>query len=212
MGIQDRDYMHERHRMQTRPSKNNNARQALKGKKVPSLGKSIAFFAITIAVSTLVIHKISPDKASIVWPGFLPVFAKELSLPVTGDLTLYQRGHSAPAIASFSVVATAPGIKRTSHLVKLVDANTGQPVLTVFVRSGETASVKVPLGSYKANIASGEKWYGETKLFGNGTMVQQGNAPLNFYQDDRSITGHTLTLAGTIDGNFPTRQLPRDSF
>jgi hypothetical protein len=37
------------------------------------------------------------------------------------------------------------------------------------VRSGETASVNVPLGVYKIKIASGEKWYGSNKMFGPQT-------------------------------------------
>jgi hypothetical protein len=133
-------------------------------------------------------------------------------MPATGDVTLYKRGHSAAAVASFAVVASSSGLKRTSHLVKLVDANTGQPVLSVFVRTGETASIKVPLGSYNANIASGEKWYGDIKLFGKETAVQQGKAALHFYKDRNAVTGHTLTLAGTINGNFPTKQLSTDAF
>jgi hypothetical protein len=210
MGIQDRDYMHERHRPQTKRRGPNMASNLVKS--VSGFGKSILFFVVTLSVGTLVIHKISPEKAPINWTRFLPVLAKEISMPATGDVTLYQRGHSAAAVASFAVVASSSGLKRTSHLVKLVDVNTGQPVLSVFVRSGETASIKVPLGSYKANIASGEKWYGDIKLFGNETALQQGKAALHFYKDGNAVTGHTLTLAGTINGNFPTRQLSADAF
>lgn len=180
--------------------------------KPSGLGKSVLFFVVMLSVGTFITHKIAPDKAPINWPSFLPISAKQMPMPATGDVTLYQLGHSAPLVASFSVVAKSSGLNKTSHLVKMVDANTGQPVLSVFVRSGEKASIKIPLGLYKANIASGEKWYGETKLFGNGTTVQQGNAPLNFYSDGKSIIGHTLTLEGTLDGNFPTRQLPADAF
>jgi hypothetical protein len=210
MGIQDRDYMHERHRPQTKRRSPNMASNPVKS--VSGFGKSILFFVVTLSVGTLAIHKISPEKAPINWTRFLPVLAKTISMPATGDVTLYQRGHSAAAVASFAVVASSSGLNRTSHLVKLVDVNTGQPVLSVFVRSGETASIKVPLGSYKANIASGEKWYGDIKLFGNETALQQGKAALHFYKDGNAVTGHTLTLAGTINGNFPTRQLSTDAF
>jgi hypothetical protein len=212
MGIQDRDYMHERHRAQPRQSHRNRPQQTVSSKKFSGLLKPVIFFVMTIAISTLIIDKIKFGKTPINWTRYLPVLTKEISMPTTGDVTLYQQGHSTEAVASFSVVATSPGLKKISHLVKLVDTNTGQPVLTVFVRSGEIASIKVPLGSYKANIASGEKWYGDIKLFGNGTTVQQGNASLDFYRQGNSITGHTLTLAGTINGNFPTRELPADSF
>ena len=210
MGIQDRDYMHERHREQTK--KRGPSRTAMPVKTSSGLGKSILFFVVTLTAGTLIINKISPDKAPINWARFLPVSAKQVPLPATGDLTLYQRGHSASAVASFTVVATSTGLKRTNYLVKMIDANTGQPALSVFVRSGETASIKIPLGSYKANIASGETWYGDIKLFGNETIVQQGNTALDFYKEGNSITGHTLTLPGKFNGNFPTRQVPKDSF
>ncbi len=212
MGIQDRDYMHERHRAQTRRQSGKKGSFRMPGEKSSGLGKSILFFVVTLSVGTFITHKIAPDKAPINWPSFLPISAKQMPMPATGDVTLYQLGHSAPLVASFSVAAKSSGLNKASHLVKMVDANTGQPVLSVFVRSGERASIKIPLGLYKANIASGEKWYGETKLFGPGTTVQQGNAPLNFYSDGNSIIGHTLTLEGTINGNFPTRQLPADAF
>ena len=212
MGLQDREYMHERHRAQAKRQPGIRPAASKHGNKSSGLGKSILFFVITLSVGTYITHKISPNKAPINWSNLLPFSAKEIPMPATGELTLYQRGHSASAVASFSVVATSPGFKKTSHLVKLVDAATGEPVLSVFVRSGETAAIKIPLGVYKANIASGEKWYGETKLFGNGTVVQQGNSTLTFYSQGNSIMGHTLTLAGTIDGNFPTRQLPADAF
>lgn len=212
MGIQDRDYMHERHRTQAWRQSGKKVSFRIPGEKSSGLGKSIFFFVVMILVGTFITNKIAPDKAPINWPSILPISTKQMPMPATGDVTLYQLGHSAPLVASFSVVAKSTGVDKTSHLVKMVDANTGQPVLSVFVRSGETASIKIPLGIYKANIASGEKWYGETKLFGNGTIVKQGNAPLNFYSAGNSIMGHTLTLAGTINGNFPTRQLPADAF
>lgn len=212
MGIQDRDYMHERHRAQTRQPSGKKALSGMRSEKSSGLGKSVLFFVITLSVGTFITHKIAPDKAPINWPSFLPISSKQVPMPATGDVTLYQQGHSAPLVASFAIVAKSSSVNPTNYLVKMVDAHTGQPVLSVFVRSGETASIRVPLGSYKANIASGEKWYGDIKLFGNGTVVQQGKTALDFYKSETAITGHTLTLAGTINGNFPTRELSVDSF
>lgn len=92
----------------------------------------------------------------------------------TGNVTLYQLGQNAPVVASFKVTAK-PSRAGVSHLVKLVDVGSGQPVLSVFVRSGESADLKVPLGSYKINIATGEQWYGETKLFGKKNGCHAGH-------------------------------------
>jgi hypothetical protein len=210
MGIQDRDYMYDRHRNEEKRQVRNKAR--VPTSQSTGLGKSILFFVAVITAGTLITHKISPESAPLSWSQFVPFIGKPAPLPSTGDVTLFQRGHSAAAEARFAVVAMSQGGSKTHHLVKLVDANTGEPVLSVFVRSGETASIKVPLGTYKANMASGEKWYGDIKLFGRDTVVQQGKTVLEFHKNGNSITGHTLTLQGTINGNFPTRPLSSDSF
>ncbi|MDB5825660.1 MAG: hypothetical protein JWR21_4364 [Herminiimonas sp.] len=81
----------------------------------------------------------------------------------------------------------------THHIVELTDDSSGTPVLSVFVRNGEVATIKVPLGTYKVNMAKGSRWYGETKLFGTYMRVAQGIAPLEFTAIRNPITGHNLT-------------------
>ena len=63
-----------------------------------------------------------------------------------------------------------------SHfLLKLVDAYTGKDVLDVFVRSGSTVEVDVPLGRYDIRYASGETWYGYNMRFGPDTSYSKAD-------------------------------------
>ncbi len=58
---------------------------------------------------------------------------------------------------------------KTHYLIKVVDWETGKVVQTLFVRSGEKAEVKLPIGQYKLRFAAGETWYGDQKVFGRST-------------------------------------------
>jgi hypothetical protein len=210
MGLDNRDYMRNRNRSGSAKGPWRNGKLVVQPAPYSLLKKALVF-SIAIIVLTWLFERFPQSEiASSLKSVFRPVMQTTL-LPATGNVTLYQLGHSAPAVASFTVTAK-PSHAAVSHLVKLVDISSGQPVLSVFVRSGETASIKVPLGSYKVNIATGEKWYGETKLFGKGMIVMQGKAPMDFYAEGNSITGHTLTLDDVIDGNYPTRPLSADNF
>jgi hypothetical protein len=210
MGLQDRDYMHQRHRNQPRNPWQDRAQT--NGRKPRSQIEKLVFAAFVGITLAALFHKSSPDGAISSVRNWLPVSAKEIALPESGNATIYQLGHSAPADASFTVVASAHNTTKTHHLVKLIDADSRQPVASVFVRSGETATIKVPFGSYRVNIASGEKWYGDIQLFGSGTVVKQGTEILNFYRVGNTVYGHTLTLAEVFNGNFHTNQMPTQSF
>jgi hypothetical protein len=210
MGLDDRDYMHDRNRNQRANGPWRNGKLLVQPAPHSFL-KKVLVFAAAILVLTSFFKHFPPDQITAKWKAVFQSATQVPPLPATGNVTLYQLGQSAPAVASFKVTAK-PSRAGVSHLVKLVDVGSGQPVLSVFVRSGESADLKVPLGSYKINIATGEQWYGETKLFGKKMVVTQGMTPMVFYAEQNSITGHTLTLDDVIAGNYPTRPLAADDF
>jgi hypothetical protein len=210
MGLDDRDYMHDRHRTPHRKGPWRNGKLLVQPAPYSFLKKVLTFGAAVLVLTSFFKH-FPPDQITAKWKTVFQSSVQVPPLPATGNVTLYQLGQSAPAVASFKVTAK-PSQAGVSHLVKLVDVASGQPVLSVFVRSGESAELKVPLGIYKINIATGEKWYGETKLFGKKMTVKQGNTPMVFYAEQNSITGHTLTLDDVIGGNYPTRPLAADDF
>jgi hypothetical protein len=210
MGLDDRDYRHNRNRSRPAQGPWRNGKLLVRPAPYKFLKRVLIFTVALIALVSLYKRFPLGEIASTLKSALHPA-SPVAPLPATGNVTLYHLGHSAKAIASFKVTAK-PSRAGVSHLVKLIDVGSGQPVLSVFVRSGETASINVPLGSYKINIATGKKWYGETKLFGKGMLVKQGAAPLDFYAEQNAINGHTLTLDDVIDGNYPTRPLAADDF
>jgi hypothetical protein len=209
MGMADRDYMRDR---------DNSARtngQGRTGKPVVQPARSGFFhrvfvFVIIMVALTSALHW----RGNAPFPNFISLIHSKnppAALPQTGDLTLYPLGQRSLPVADFTITAT-PSATDVNHLVKLVDNLSGAPILSVFIRNGETATVKVPVGTYRVNIAEGSQWYGETKLFGRDMHVDQGLSTLDFSASANSVTGHTLTLKGAVNGNFPTHPLDRDSF
>lgn len=177
-GLDDRDYMHDRnrHRKVNGPWRNG---KLLVQPAPNNFLKKLFIFAVAILVLTSFFKRVPPDQITAKLKSVFQSPTQATPLPTTGNVTLYQLGQSVPAVASFKVTAK-PSRAGVSHLVKLVEVDSGQPVLSVFVRSGETAEIKVPLGSYKINIATGENWHGETKLFGKKMVVSQGETPMVF--------------------------------
>jgi hypothetical protein len=99
-----------------------------------------------------------------------------------------------------------------SCLAKLVDANTGKPVVSVFVHAGSKVEVDVPLGNYILKYAMGEKWYGETHLFGPSTSYGKANTVLNFGIEGNRYAGHTIRLQKSVDGNLRTESISPGDF
>lgn len=91
-------------------------------------------------------------------------------------------------------------------LMKLVRVGDGAEVMSIFIRAGETVEVAVSVGSYKAKIASGQTWYGDSVRFGPTTSYATLDAVLDFKIEESQLVGHELTLTRIRDGNL--RQLP----
>lgn len=132
---------------------------------------------------------------------------KVLELPLNGETKYYKHGE---AIAPFSVI-TQPNTN-TNYLLKLVDKNTSQVVLTIFVRGGQSIHTKVPLGTYELRYACGTNWYGEKELFGPGTVCQKADTIFDFYRNGPTIMGHTVSLVKQVNGNLPTSRISNASF
>ncbi len=100
----------------------------------------------------------------------------------------------------------------TNYFIKLVDVDTGNTAVTVFVQGGQNVNTKVPLGIYEFRYASGENWYGENDLFGPQTVYMKANDRLSFHMNGQQIVGHTVTLINRIDGNMHTQVINKSKF
>jgi hypothetical protein len=135
----------------------------------------------------------------------VPHPAIEQPLPYSGNVQSYT---SAEKIAPFEINAA----KGTNHLVKLVDAYTKAPVMTIFVRSGTTVSIAVPLGTYEVRYASGTSWYGYDYLFGPDTAYSKADRTFRFEVFGNQVSGFTITLYKVANGNLQTSAIRASEF
>lgn len=129
----------------------------------------------------------------------------EIKSPSNGSV---RKWTSAPSLAPLSIDTSAG----SDYLVKLVDANTGNDVLDVYVKGGRNIELKVPLGSYHIKYASGEKWYGYEHLFGPKTGYSKADSLFRFEDTGYQVTGYTLTLYRVTNGNLRTQNINKSQF
>lgn len=101
----------------------------------------------------------------------------------------------------------------THYYIKLVDYyNENNTLVTIFVRSGESVKVDIPIGDYKLKYATGETWYGEKDLFGHKTSYSKSEQQLNFSNSGYMVYGHTITLYKVQNGNLSTENINASDF
>jgi len=128
-----------------------------------------------------------------------------VSLPPNGEVQTYS---SQQRVAPLEVRAS----QDAHYLIKLVDAGTGTPILTVFVRQGMTASVDVPLGTCELRYAAGDAWYGYEHLFGPDTGYSKADTLLNFRDTGYQVSGYTVSLFRVAHGNLRTSSIRANEF
>lgn len=100
----------------------------------------------------------------------------------------------------------------SNYLVKLVNVFTHDPAMTVFVRSGSTVEVKVPIGTYEIRYAAGETWYGYDYLFGPDTSYSKADKTFTFEAIGNQVGGFSITLYKVAHGNLPTSPIGQTEF
>jgi hypothetical protein len=196
MGLQDRDYMHERHRESLRGRSQRSRSVAAGPRQEPQAGanfpwKNALFTIALIALGVLLVARWS-DRHT------------ELPFPSTGEVFWYTGegdGHGAP------LTIAAPPDHQRNYAVQLGDWATGKVIATIPIRAGETVQLKVPLGQYSVTIANGKRWLGPDKLFGSSGELRRSVTPLHFYRSGQQTTGHRIDLTKRVNGNLETRPL-----
>lgn len=97
-------------------------------------------------------------------------------------------------------------------LIKLVRVSDGVEVISVFVRSGDTVEVNVPLGSYRGKIASGQIWYGDKIRFGPDTSYGEFESIFDFNVEGNRLAGKELTLRQIPNGNLHRSTIDAGNF
>ncbi len=97
-------------------------------------------------------------------------------------------------------------------LIKLTRISTGDEVMSIFVRAGESVEVYVPVGTYKAKLASGQTWYGDAVRFGPSTKYAELEGTFEFKQEGLQLLGHRLALTRITQGNLKEHSLNASDF
>ena len=87
-----------------------------------------------------------------------------------------------------------------------------QSDLAFYVKAGETAEIKVPIGEYKIYYATGGTFYGKKNLFGESTQRYSINSLFEFYAEKNMYYGDTLRLDKIQNGYFITSVVDANSF
>jgi len=128
-----------------------------------------------------------------------------LPLPDSGEVVSFT---AAERMIPFEIKAS----QGSHYLVKLVNTDTHTDILTVFVRSGSTAEIDVPLGTYEVKFACGEAWYGDKHLFGPKTVCSKVDRTFKFDMVGDHLRGHSITLYKVPHGNLHISTIPPQSF
>lgn len=177
---------------------------------------SFAFFGVAFVTSSFINSKQSPfpkirsdvpmDTTTYSpQPPPTSFLEPEFPLPSNGEIQTYtSRERDAP----FEIKSTYG----SNYLLKLADASNGQPVLTVFVRGGNTVNLDVPVGNYVVKYASGDKWYGYRYLFGPTTGYSKADDTFTFRYNGTQVSGYTITLYKVQNGNLKTEAINPNEF
>ena len=127
------------------------------------------------------------------------------SPPRHGEVMMFTRK---PRMAPLEI-QTSPG---SHYLLKLTDAQSGQKVMTVFVRGGQPLRLHVPLGDYVFKYATGNTWHGYQGLFGPATIYSKARQPFSFRIEGNRISGYTVTLYKVSNGNLKPQPIQPHEF
>jgi hypothetical protein len=98
------------------------------------------------------------------------------------------------------------------YFIKVVDAYTEERVLTLFIRSGQTANVEVPTGTYRLKYAVGDTWYGQEHKFGPEKRYFEAENTFTFEIVGQRVRGHRIELILQQGGNLSTKSIPQKEF
>ena len=90
----------------------------------------------------------------------------------------------------------------------------GTHVSSIFIRGGDSPTVRLPPNTYVIKSGVGVNWFGPEEMFGDENALYQthtfddGLPPIRL----RSNYNYTLTLRDAVDGNVGTQPVSRDGF
>ncbi len=119
------------------------------------------------------------------------------ALPDAQPQPFPKSGRISGSTGGTKVIISAPS-DGDGRYVQMRESGTDEVKVSMFIRSGGSATVYVPRGMYYLLVASGSEWYGVDGLFGDdGTYSETSETEIlssKYY--------HTIKLQATTDGNM----------
>ncbi|MCH8558358.1 MAG: hypothetical protein LAT84_11060 [Balneolia bacterium] len=81
--------------------------------------------------------------------------------------------------------------------MRITHKQSGLPVKTVFVRSGNSVNTRLPDGEFLISYAAGNYWYGPNDIFGPRGTFYEDTRTYRFDSSDNVLSGHLIQLADT---------------
>lgn len=161
-----------------------------------------------IAIGFIVFLTMNDDgKTKLITSGkeAAPVFSEPAQpLPSTGLMDFHSGG-----IAPLQIKTRDDGYH---YLVKVVYPGTTESVGQMFIRSGESVEIQLPLGTYELRYASGKTWYGLDHRFGPETRYSKADKQFDFVDNGYQVSGYTVELYTQVNGNLHTSGIPANQF
>jgi hypothetical protein len=125
--------------------------------------------------------------------GHLPTFGASQPFPESGEFKVRAR-YASGGTTSFTITAG-----ERNAVVQLVGSD-GLPVFMTFVRMNEMAAALAPYGTWTLRLIEGDTWFGEQELFGINGVVEDSRERMTF--DGKG--GHMIDLRRRFNGNLHT--------
>jgi len=132
-------------------------------------------------------------------------------LPVTGLWHYENPLHAVQAQSEQLPQLVVTASSDLNYLVKL-EKQTGEPLVSVFVRAGETAEIAIPFGVYRIKLAAGHRWYGEHARFGPDTSYSVIDGLSEFKLEGSTLVGKRLELTPVRNGNLHKTRIVAEQF
>lgn len=126
-------------------------------------------------------------------------------LPETGVLAQEFRGHGVAPLE----IKTSGG---ENYYVKVMELETGEDVLTAFIRGGQHFEALLPLGVYEIRYATGYTWFGPLLDFGDRASYSRCDDRFEFKRTLSGYSGYTIELIKQVNGNLETEVIKGSDF
>ena len=157
--------------------------------------------ACSISTEDVKPQNVAPRKKYPSPPKKSKVQAVEYPMPQSAYFIAYPR-HKCDSVLAIN---TAKG---ASYVIKLVDVQNEEDILTYFLPGGVRREIDVPSGDFELRYTCGTRWYGVEKLFGPNAAFAKADCVFYF----REGSGYEVTLYGVKDGNLRTIAISGEDF